>query len=164
MSRAAWRVERRRAFLFLLACGLLWIPRTAEAQSATRIPRIGFLATPTAEVIKGRVAAFEQALHELGYVDGKGIIIEYRFADGKFERLPHPPTPSNLKQLQEAEIAARALGMQVQPVPVRNPTDFEAAFKVARGADGLLLLDLAFFTTHRSRLVELAASSRLPTV
>ena len=92
MSRTAWRVERRRAFLFLLACGLLWIPRTAEAQSATRIPRIGFLATPTAEVIKGRVAAFEQALHELGYVDGKGIIIEYRFADGKFERLPNLAT------------------------------------------------------------------------
>jgi putative ABC transport system substrate-binding protein len=92
MSRTAWRVERRRAFLFLLACGLLWIPRTAEAQSATRIPRIGFLATPTAELIKGRVAAFEQALHELGYVDGKGIIIEYRFADGKFERLPNLAT------------------------------------------------------------------------
>jgi putative ABC transport system substrate-binding protein len=78
--------------------------------------------------------------------------------------LSHPPTPSNPKQLEEAEIAARALAMQVQPVPVRDPADFEAAFKVVRGADGLLLLDFAFFTTHRSRLVALAASSRLPTI
>ena len=81
-----------RAFLFILACGLLWIPRAAEAQPAKKIPRIGFLATPSPEYIKGRVAAFEQALRELGYVDGKSIIIEYRYADGRFERLPNLAT------------------------------------------------------------------------
>jgi putative ABC transport system substrate-binding protein len=76
--------------------------------------------------------------------------------------LSHPATPSNLKQLQGAEDAARALGMQVQPVPVHGQEDFDAAFQAVRGADGLLLLDLAFFTTHRARLVSLAAASRLP--
>jgi len=78
--------------------------------------------------------------------------------------LSHPPTPSNPKQLQGAEDAARALGMQVQPVPVRGPNDFDSAFKAVRGADGLLLLDIAFFTTHRARLVALAAESRLPAI
>jgi putative tryptophan/tyrosine transport system substrate-binding protein len=76
----------------------------------------------------------------------------------------HPPTPSTPKQLQGAEDAARALGMQVQPVSVRGPNDFDSAFKAVRGADGVLLLDSAFFTTHRARLVGLAATSRLPVI
>jgi putative ABC transport system substrate-binding protein len=78
--------------------------------------------------------------------------------------LSHSATPSTPKQLQEAEDAARALGMQVQSVPVHGPDDFDAAFKAMRGADGLLLLDVAFFTTHRARLVGLAAESRLPAI
>jgi ABC-type uncharacterized transport system substrate-binding protein len=57
--------------------------------------------------------------------------------------LSHPTTPSNPKQLEGAEVAARALGIDVKPVPVRNPDDFDAAFEAARGADGLLLLDIA---------------------
>jgi putative ABC transport system substrate-binding protein len=76
--------------------------------------------------------------------------------------LAHPATPSGPKQLQEAEDATRALGMQVQPIPVRGPEDFDAAFQAVRGADGLLLIDAAFFTTHRARLVSLAVESRLP--
>jgi len=78
--------------------------------------------------------------------------------------LSHPPTPSSPKQLQGAEDAARTLGMQVQPVPVRGPNDFDSAFKAVRGADGLLVLDIALFTTHRARLVGLAATSRLPAI
>jgi putative ABC transport system substrate-binding protein len=78
--------------------------------------------------------------------------------------LAHPATPSTPKQLQEAEDAARALGMQVQSVPVHGPEDFEAAFQAMRGADGLLQLDVAFFTTQRARLVGLAATSRLPAI
>ena len=76
--------------------------------------------------------------------------------------LSHPATPSNAKQLEGAQVAARALGIQLQPVPVRGPDDFDSAFKAARSADGLLLLDVALFTTHRARLVGLAATSRLP--
>jgi putative ABC transport system substrate-binding protein len=82
----------RRAFLGAVTGGLLAAPLAIEAQQAGRIPRIGFLATPSAEFIKGRVAAFEQALRELGYVSGKSIVIEYRYADGRFERLPNLAT------------------------------------------------------------------------
>src|SRR5262245_12538175 len=79
---------RRRACLGAVTSGLLAAPLAAEAQQAGKVYRIGFLATPSAEYINGRVAAFEQALRELGYVGGKSIVIEYRYADGRSERLP----------------------------------------------------------------------------
>ena len=78
--------------------------------------------------------------------------------------LSHPPTPSDPKQLHGAEVAARALGMQMQVVPVHGPDDFDGAFKAMRGAEGLLPLEVAFFTTHRARLVGLAATNRLPAI
>lgn len=70
--------------------------------------------------------------------------------------------PGNLLQLKGAEAAARTLGMAFQSVPVRGPNDFDSAFRAVRGADGLLQADGALFLTHRARLVELAAASRLP--
>ncbi len=79
----------RAALAVALALGVLAAPLAAAAQPAKKVPRIGFLATSSAEVIKSRVAAFQQALRELGYVDGESIIIEYRYAEGKFERLPN---------------------------------------------------------------------------
>ena len=79
---------RRIGLAVVLTLSLALALLAADAQQAKKIPRIGFLATPSAEYSKDRVAAFEQALRELGYVDGKSIIIEYRYADGRFERLP----------------------------------------------------------------------------
>jgi putative tryptophan/tyrosine transport system substrate-binding protein len=75
-----------------------------------------------------------------------------------------PSNPTNPAQLRDAEEAARSLGLQTQPVPVRGPSEFDSAYKAMRGTDGLLRLDSPLFTTHRARLVALAASSRLPTV
>jgi putative ABC transport system substrate-binding protein len=60
----------------------------ADAQQPKKVPRIGFLASSTAERAKSRLAAFQQELRELGYVEGKNTIVEYRYAEGKFERLP----------------------------------------------------------------------------
>ena len=53
-----------------------------------RIPRIGFLGTSSASFLSARIEIFRQGLSELGYVEGKNIDIEYRFADGKDDRLP----------------------------------------------------------------------------
>src|SRR5262245_60641722 len=83
---------RRRACLGAVTSGIVGVPLVAEAQPPTKLPRIGFLGTPSAEYIKGPVAAFEQALRELGYVGGKSIVIEYRYADGRSERLPNLAT------------------------------------------------------------------------
>jgi ABC-type uncharacterized transport system substrate-binding protein len=77
--------------------------------------------------------------------------------------LSHPANPPNGMQLAAVEAAARTLRIQVQPVSVRGPDDFDAAFKAVR-ADGLLQLDSPLFTTELTRLVELATRSRLPVI
>src|SRR5215467_8125020 len=77
----------RRAFITIVGGSILAAPLVADGQ-AKKTPRIGFLATGSAEYVKSRVTAFEQALHKLGYVDGTSITIEYRYADGRFEQLP----------------------------------------------------------------------------
>ena len=57
----------------------------AAAQQLKKVPRIGFLATVSPSTIKDRVAAFQQGLRELGYVEGENIVIEWRYAEGKPE-------------------------------------------------------------------------------
>ena len=59
-----------------------------QAQQPARIPRIGILIAPSASSFSARVEAFRRRLRELGYVEGKNIVIEYRYAEGKLERLP----------------------------------------------------------------------------
>ena len=78
--------------------------------------------------------------------------------------LTHPPHPTNAVQLQGAEAAARTLGVQLESVPVRGADDFDSALKALRGIDGLLHADTPLFNTHRARLVEAAARSRLPAI
>jgi putative tryptophan/tyrosine transport system substrate-binding protein len=56
--------------------------------AATKIPRIGFLNGGSPSAIAARLEAFQQGLRELGYVEGKSIVIEHRSAEGKTDRLP----------------------------------------------------------------------------
>lgn len=60
----------------------------AQAQQPARIPRIGFLFALSAPVVSARIESFRQGLRALGYVEGINIIIEWRSAEGKFDRLP----------------------------------------------------------------------------
>ena len=76
----------------------------------------------------------------------------------------HSTNPGNVAQKKGAEIAARAVGVQLQSLPVEGQDEFESAFRDARGAGGLLQADDSLFTTHRSRLTELAIRSRLPAI
>ena len=78
--------------------------------------------------------------------------------------LSHPPYHTNAMQLKEAEVAARTLGLHLEPILIQAPDDFEAAFRAVRGTDGLLVPDMPFFNTHRARVVELAARNRLPAI
>src|SRR5712692_8307009 len=60
----------------------------ADAQQPTKVPRIGFLGAPPLSAMAARIEAFRQGLRELGYVEGKNIVIEWRSAEGKSERVP----------------------------------------------------------------------------
>ena len=60
----------------------------AEAQQPGKVPRIGFLSGVSRATLSGRVDSFRQGLRELGYVEGKNIVIEWRFAGGKLDKLP----------------------------------------------------------------------------
>ena len=71
-----------------LIFSILGTPLTADAQQAQPIPRLGFLASASADVTKSLLAAFQQGLRELGYMEGKNILIESRYAAGDFARLP----------------------------------------------------------------------------
>jgi putative ABC transport system substrate-binding protein len=80
-------VTTRRAFIGTLAGGLLVAPLAAEAQQAAKIARIGYLANNPAGS-PHLLEAFLQGLRDLGYVEGRNVVIEYRSAEGKWERFP----------------------------------------------------------------------------
>jgi putative ABC transport system substrate-binding protein len=82
----AMRKARVLSILFVLV--LLVVAVLAEAQQPKRIPQIGILIAASASSYSARLEAFRQRLRELGYVEGKNIVIEYRYAEGKLERLP----------------------------------------------------------------------------
>src|SRR5689334_3423656 len=77
----------RRAFLSILSGGLLAAPLAAEAQQPTKIARIGYL-SPNLATSPHLREAFRQGLRDLGYVEGRNLVIEYRDAEGRFERIP----------------------------------------------------------------------------
>ena len=75
-------------FAFALGALLFALCSVALAQQPTKIPRIGFLAATSPQIETTRIEGFRQAMRELGYVEGKNIVIEWRWAEGKFDRLP----------------------------------------------------------------------------
>ena len=78
------RVHRRH---FLIAAGALVAAPLVEAQRAAKLARIGYLSSSSSPNEKPRDEAFRQGLHELGYVEGKNVAIEYRYANGKLDQL-----------------------------------------------------------------------------
>jgi putative ABC transport system substrate-binding protein len=227
----------------------------ATAQQPKKVSRIGFLTTGAA----GRypfAETFRQGLRELGYVDWKNILIEYRHAEGRSERLPElaeelvrlkvdvivttatepslaaqratttvpivmvgggdpvgaglvsslarpggnitgvtttsvdlsgkrlellkevapkislvavlwiPTAAGNKLQMKETDAAANSFRLHLQPVGVQGPDDFENAFSaINRGsANSLILLSSPMFASHRARIADLAAKTRLPAI
>ncbi|MGH7773355.1 MAG: ABC transporter substrate-binding protein [Candidatus Binatia bacterium] len=238
----------------LIAVTLVAVGVIAEAQQPGKVYRIGYLRaeTPPAADIEG----FSQGLREHGYVEGKNIVVEYRWADGKEERLRslvaelirlkvdlivtsapaatraakettttipivmvlvadpvafgfvaslarpggnvtgfafllpelsgkrlellkdaipklsrvavlwNAANPYKAFDLKEVQAAADALRVAVHTIPVREPNDFDDAFKAAvkSRAGGLLTLEDPFTIAHRTHIVDLAFRHRLPAV
>jgi ABC-type uncharacterized transport system substrate-binding protein len=79
---------KRESGLFILVAAILAFGHFAEAQQAKSIPRVGFLGAMSVSAFSDRLGDVLQGLHDLGYVEGKNIAFEYRWADGKLDRLP----------------------------------------------------------------------------
>jgi putative ABC transport system substrate-binding protein len=71
-----------------LGAVLLALSFPAEAQQPSKVPKIGFLVVPSRAFFANRIELFRQGLRSLGYVEGKNIVIEYRYAEGNQGRLP----------------------------------------------------------------------------
>jgi putative ABC transport system substrate-binding protein len=79
---------KRNSFSVVLCVLLLALSFPTEAQQSNRVPKIGFLVVPSRSFFADRMESFRQGLRSLGYVEGKNILIEYRYAEGKLDRLP----------------------------------------------------------------------------
>ena len=239
-----------------LTLSLLAAPLAADAQQAGKVPRIGFLGVTSPSDRPSHLDAFRQRLRELGWVEGQNIVIDYRYAEGRVDRLPdlaaelvrlkvdlivasagtqaataaknatetipivmiyvRDPVGTGLiaslarpgenvtgvsgsaglelfaKQLEllketvpkirrvailsnpanayhplanrEVTVAARSLGVQLQLLEARGPTEFDGAFAAmaTERVEALLVVSDAIFNSHRTRLADLAARSRLP--
>jgi putative tryptophan/tyrosine transport system substrate-binding protein len=78
----------KKAVAILVTTLILTFAFSVAPQQPTKVPRIGFLGATYRSTNAARIEAFRQGLRELGYVEGKNIVIEYRWAEGKTERLP----------------------------------------------------------------------------
>jgi ABC-type uncharacterized transport system substrate-binding protein len=117
----------RRIFLGMLASGLVAAPLAAEAQPAGKIYRIGYLSAgaPTSNPLV--IAAFQQGLRDLGWVEGQNIDIEYRWAEGRFDRLP--------------DLAADLVRLKVDVI-VASPTPAALAAKNVTGTVPIVAVSL----------------------
>jgi len=240
-----------------LLTSLLTTPSLVDAQSTGNMRRIGFLAGGSSAVAAPNVDAFRTGLRDLGWVEGQNLMIEFRFAEGRFDRLPDlatelvqlkvdlivaVPTPAALaakkatgtipivmisvtdpvgiglvaslarpgsnvtggsfsvgieiigKQLEPLKEAfpraasvailvnpanpghrlildkmkadAKSLRLSVHLLEARAPDEFDKVFAamVKDHVDALLVVADAMFQANRTRLAELAAKNRLPTV
>jgi putative ABC transport system substrate-binding protein len=110
-----------------LLCGILFaLCGSAAAQQPAKVPRIGFLITSSPSAIAPRMDAFLQGLRELGYLDGKNIVIERRYAEGKFDQLP--------------ALAAELVSLKVDVIVTSGPT----ATRPAKSATSTIPIVMTF--------------------
>ena len=81
-------MKKAAAPSILLVVLLLVVARIAEAQQPKKVSRIGYLSNTDAATDSPRAEALRLALRDLGYIEGQNIAIEYRYAEGKLDRLP----------------------------------------------------------------------------
>jgi putative tryptophan/tyrosine transport system substrate-binding protein len=90
----------------------------AQAQQLAKVPHIGILELGSPAASASQIAAFRQGLRELGYIDGTNLIFEYRYADGKLDRLP--------------ELAAELVGSKVDAIVTRSTGSIRAAMNATK--------------------------------
>ena len=88
MDRDREKQMKKKITVFTLCAVLFAVSHSASAQHSTKIPRVAYVTASSASMQARRFEVFRQGLRELGYIEGKNILVEYRFADGKVDRLP----------------------------------------------------------------------------
>ena len=119
---------KRREFITIVGCAAAW-PLASRAQQIGKVPRIGYLSPGSAS--PGPLAyhdEFQRGLRELGYVDGRNIVVEYRFAEGKFDRLD--------------QLAAELVGLNVDVI-VSVVTQASLAAKNATSTIPIVIVSVA---------------------
>jgi len=107
-----------RIVLIVLALGIFAVPLTADAQQPVKVPRIGLLSPSSPSGAAPWHQAFRQGLRELGWVEGKNISIEYRYAEGRNDRIP--------------DLAADLVRLKVDIIVATTSTETLAAKKATR--------------------------------
>jgi putative ABC transport system substrate-binding protein len=105
--------KRNQVVGFVLGIMLFALCVSAKAQEPKKIPRIGFLSAASAAALSARTGAFRQGLRELGYAEGKDIIVEWRYAEGKLDR--------------QRELAAELVRLKVEAIVSAGPEPTRAA-------------------------------------
>jgi putative tryptophan/tyrosine transport system substrate-binding protein len=109
-------MNRRRLLAAIGLCAI-GVPSASFAQQPARIPRIGFLGAVSARGLDSRIAALRAGLLELGYVEGRNIAIEFRWANDRYERLP--------------ELAAELVGLKVEVIVTHAAPGIRAAMQAS---------------------------------
>src|SRR5215831_11435047 len=104
----------KKKIMVLTLCAMLLLPSVSvDAQQPKKVPRIGFLSGASVSSIGARIEAFRHGLRELGYVEGKNIVIEWRYGEEKLDRLP--------------ALAAELVRLKVDVIVTRGPASTRAA-------------------------------------
>jgi len=252
----AQMIDKALTLIVAFTLSVLLTPPATEAQQRAHLPRVGYLGTSSASLEPELVKAFREGLRDLGYVEGQNILIEYRWAEGNYQRFPdlvadlvnlkvdliltagtpgalaakratqtipivmavtgdavgtglvsslarpggnltglttmvpdlegkrleilrevvpklttlvvllNTANPLTAIQWEQTKISAKTLGIQLQPVELRRPEEFNDAFaKVARQRpDGITMVADRFLLAHRMQIVDFVAKTRLPAI
>jgi putative ABC transport system substrate-binding protein len=117
----------KKSFYIALCTMLFAFCLPAEAQQLTKILRIGFLAASNPASASARIEAFREGLRQLGYVEGKNFTIEFRFAEGKVDRVP--------------ALAAELVNLKVDVIVTGGATDTRAAKEATKTIPIVMLQD-----------------------
>jgi len=115
-------MNNRRKLVIALGANALAAPLGAFAQQSGKVARIGWLSSDGPDSSSVRIKAFQQRLHELGHIEGKNIVFEFRFAQGKLDQ--HPTLAAELVSLKPDCVLAvgvdaiRALKQSTNTIPI----------------------------------------------
>jgi putative ABC transport system substrate-binding protein len=112
------RKTKNSKLVFVAAALLSALATNAQAQQPSKVYRIGYIQAPPASALATRRDAFRQGLRELGYIEGKNLIVEFRFAEGKPARVP--------------ELVAELIALKVDVIVTAGPADTRAAKEATR--------------------------------